>query len=78
MNASLRSKSSFSRVFRLPLLGLKKPSNVKVFPARPLTLSSVTHALAPGIGTTLNPAFLTTLTSLLPGSLTPGVPASLT
>ena len=76
IKASFLERSSSSLFFLLPDLGLRKPSKVKVFPASPLTLISVTDALAPGMGTTGKPASLTALTSLLPGSLTPGVPAS--
>ena len=57
----------------------KKPMNWKPLPwVSPATLSAATALLAPGMGTVTWPAACAAATSTAPGSLTAGVPASLT
>ena len=61
------------------LLG-KKPKNTKPESAcstAPLTLSKVVMLDTPGMGIARKPASRTAWVSTAPGSLTPGVPASL-
>ena len=64
---------------RSPALLGKKPANTKPeSPDMPAALSAVVTLLAPGSGITPKPALRTAATSRAPGSLTAGVPASLT
>ena len=69
--------SSLSRLLLRPGLGDRNPSKTRVFPPAPATLARDANALAPGIGITLCPAFLASPARIAPGSLIPGVPASL-
>ncbi|MDT4838167.1 hypothetical protein FQZ97_719150 [compost metagenome] len=70
--------------WRSAALGERKPANTKrpfqppAWWVKPATLSSAVMLLAPGIGTQRSPAAVTAAASRAPGSLTPGVPASLT
>ena len=61
----------------LPLRG-KKPSKTNRAVGKPLITSAIVRAEGPGIAETVMPAFSAALTSRSPGSLMPGVPASLT
>ena len=56
----------------------KKPRNKKRLNGHPVIDSAVVNAEAPGKGTTLCPAASAAFTSIAPGSLMPGVPASVT
>jgi len=58
-----------------PLRG-KKPSNTKRDVGRPLITSAIVSAEGPGTAVTTPPALITATTSRSPGSLIPGVPAS--
>jgi hypothetical protein len=59
-------------------LGGKKPTTVTAPAAMPATLSNAVTLLAPGTGTVRSPARRTAAHRRAPGSLKPGVPASLT
>src|SRR3989338_1363977 len=54
----------------------KNPQNMNLLVGKPDADSAAAAANGPGIGTTLNPAFLAALTTLKPGSDSRGVPAS--
>ena len=69
--------SSICRLRSLPLRG-KKPSKTNRAVGKPLITSAIVRADGPGIAETVMPAFSAALTSRSPGSLIPGVPASLT
>jgi len=71
------ARSSLSLERLLPGFGERNPSKIRVFPPAPATLASVANALAPGIGITLCPALRARPARTAPGSLIPGVPASL-
>ena len=75
--------SASTAASRSPALLGRKPANTKALPASPAATSpaapiSVVTLLAPGSGSTRWPASRTAATRRAPGSLTPGVPASLT
>ena len=63
---------------RAPALAGRNPQNIHSDARSPDADNAAITALAPGIGTTANPASATARTSAAPGSLTAGVPASLT
>ena len=70
--------SAASRARRsLPFTG-RNPANTTPSKSSPLAESAAVSALAPGTGTTRSPRLRTRSTTTRPGSLTPGVPASLT
>ncbi|CAB4574301.1 unannotated protein [freshwater metagenome] len=59
-----------------PALG-KNPSKAMRVVGRPLIAAAITKAAGPGVAYTLCPAACTAATNCSPGSLIPGVPASL-
>ena len=70
--------NSASRRRLAPAEAGRNPMNRNPSPSRPAADSRATTALAPGIGTTGNPASCAAATIRLPGSLIAGVPASVT
>ena len=71
------------RVFRAeafdePSFSGRNPTNVKERASSPEPVNAVTAAVGPGIGITGSPFCMATEITFSPGSLTAGVPASLT
>ena len=66
------------RSLRSPPLRGRKPSNTNREVDKPLITSAMVSADGPGIDDTVMPASTAAFTSRSPGSLMPGVPASLT
>ena len=61
-----------------PFFWGRKPSNTNLSQGRPLLTKAGTKAVAPGSVCTSMPALTASRTRKKPGSLMPGVPASLT
>ena len=70
--------SSSSAVLRWPALAGRNPWKMKRSVGRPLAMSALMAAFAPGMGKTAIPAAMAAAAICAPGSAMPGVPASLT
>ena len=76
---SARSATASKACARSPPLAGRKPTKTKPCPTTsPATHTAASALLAPGKGMQRRPAALTAATKAAPGSLTAGVPASLT
>ena len=76
MRSSCASASSLPR--RAPSLRGRNPSKQNLSVGSPETASAVRTADGPGIAVTLSPRSMQAVTTLNPGSLTDGMPASVT